>query len=46
MSTKKNKILHKVFYDNGKAIFDKDVNELFGNKMIYKSYNEKRDSIN
>ena len=46
MSTKKNKILHKVFYDNGKAIFDKDVNELFGNKMIYKNYNEKRDSIN
>lgn len=41
MSTKSNKILHKVFFDNGKAILEKDVNDLFGEKMIYKNYNEK-----
>lgn len=41
MSTKGNKILHKVFFDNGKAILEKDVNDLFGDKMIYKNYNEK-----
>lgn len=41
MRTKGNKILHKVFFDNGKAILEKDVNDLFGEKMIYKNYSEK-----
>ena len=41
MRIKGNKILHKVFFDNGKAILEKDVNDLFGEKMIYKNYSEK-----
>lgn len=35
----KNKILHKIFMDNGRMILDKDINEEFGNETIYKSYN-------
>ena len=45
MSSKNNKILHKVFFDNGKAIFEKDINDLFGNKMIYKNYSEKKELV-
>ena len=43
--TKNNKILHKVFFENGKAIFEKDINDLFGNKMIYKNYSEKKELV-
>ena len=35
----KNKILHKIFMDNGRMILDKDINDEFGNETIYKSYN-------
>ena len=34
----KKSILHKVFYENGKTILDKDINEVYGNEMIYKNY--------
>ena len=34
-----NKILHKIFMDNGRMILDKDINDEFGNETIYKSYN-------
>ena len=39
MSGNKNKILHKVFMDNGKIIMYKDVNNIFGYETIYKNYN-------
>ena len=45
MSSKNNKILHKVFFDNGKAIFVNVINDLFGNKMIYKNYSEKKELV-
>lgn len=41
MSGNKNKILHKVLVDNGKAILYKDVNDIFGHQTIYKNYNER-----
>ena len=44
LSGSKNKILHKVFMDNGKMIMDKDINEEFGNETIYKSYHNNNDS--
>ena len=44
MASPGNKILHKVFMDNGKLIFDKDINGIFPNKTIYKNYYNKSDS--
>jgi len=44
MSNNNNKILHKVFVDNGKVILYKDVNNLFGHKTIYKDYNNSRNN--
>jgi hypothetical protein len=41
MASPGNKILHKVFVDNGKLIFDKDINCIFPNKTIYKNYYNK-----
>ena len=38
VENKNKKILHKVFIDNGKAIFYNDVNDIFGNSTIYKNY--------
>ena len=37
MSSNTSKILHNVFVDNGKVILYKDVNNLFGDKTIYKN---------
>ena len=39
-----NKILHKIFMDNGRMILDKDINDEFGNETIYKSYNTGRNN--
>jgi hypothetical protein len=39
MSSNNSKILHKVFLDNGKVILYKDINDIFGDKTIYKNYN-------
>ena len=38
MGNKNKKILHKVFVDNGKAVFYNDINDLYGNSTIYKNY--------
>ena len=38
MSGNKRKILHNVFIENGKAIFYRDVNKIFGHETIYKNY--------
>ena len=38
MSSKRRKILHKVFIENGKEILDTDINEVFGPETIYKNY--------
>lgn len=43
MNIKKKKILHKTFLvDNGKIILDDDINTIFGDKTIYKSYDNQR----
>ena len=41
MSSKGRKILHKVFVENGKMVFDKDINDVFGEETIYKNYGNK-----
>ena len=38
MSTKGRKILHKAFIENGKAILNQDINTVFGEKTLYKNY--------
>ena len=38
MSSKGKKILHKAFIENGKAILNQDINEVFGEKTLYKNY--------
>ena len=38
MSSKKRKILHRVFIENGKEILDTDINDVFGEETIYKNY--------
>ncbi len=43
MSSKRRKILHRVFVENGKEIMDTDINEVFGEETIYKNYT--KDSI-
>ena len=38
IDSKNNKILHKVFVENGKAISLTDINNLYGNNTFYKDY--------
>ena len=38
MSTKGRKILHKAFVENGKAVLNQDINTVFGEKTLYKNY--------
>ena len=38
MSSKKRKILHKVFVVNGKALFNTEINNTFGKETFYKNY--------
>ena len=40
IDSKRRKILHKVFVDNGKAISSSDINNLYGNEILYKNYTE------
>lgn len=43
MSSKKRKILHKVFVINGKIVLNTDINNTFGKETFYKNYeNNKR----
>lgn len=44
MSSKRRKILHRIFIDNGKEISDTDINDVFGEQTIYKNY--PKDAIN
>ena len=46
MSTKGRKILHKAFVENGKAVLNQDINNVFGEKTLYKSYENEKKSIN
>ena len=52
MSSKRRKILHRVFVENGKEILDTDINDVFAEETIYKNYNkdkvryEKNNKIN
>ena len=38
MNNNRNRILHNAIIDNGKAILNKDINQIFGNKTIFKNY--------
>jgi len=38
MNTKGRKILHKAFVENGKVILNQDINNIFGEKTLYKNY--------
>ena len=40
MSSKRRKILHRVFLENGKEILDTDINDVFAEETIYKNYNK------
>ena len=38
MSSKKKKILHKAFVENGKIVLNNDINNVFGKETFYKNY--------
>ena len=38
MSSKRKKILHRIFIENGKEIMDTEINNAFGEETIYKNY--------
>ena len=38
MSSKRKKILHKAFIENGKVILNTDINKMFGKETFYKNY--------
>ena len=38
MSSKRRKILHRVFVENGKEVMDTDINYVFGEETLYKNY--------
>lgn len=40
MSSSKRKILHKIFVENGKIVLGSEINNTFGNKTLYKNYQE------
>lgn len=46
MSSKKRKILHKIFIENGKVVLDSDVNNVFGNETFYKNYDDNNSNKN
>jgi hypothetical protein len=43
MSSKRKKILHKAFVENGKIVLNTDINNVFGKETFYKDY-DKNDS--
>ena len=43
MSSKRKKILHKAFVENGKIVLNTDINKVFGKETFYKDY-DKNDS--
>ena len=40
MSSKRRKILHRVFVENGKEVMDTDINYVFGEETLYKNYSK------
>ena len=40
MSSKKKKILHKAFVENGKIVLNTDINNVFGKETFYKNYDK------
>lgn len=40
-----NKRLHRVFYQNGKRIVDRDINNFYGNEMLYEHYTDNAPQI-
>ena len=42
MSSKKRKILHKAFVENGKVVLNTDINNLFGKETFYKNYEKNK----
>ena len=46
MGLKNKKILHKMFFENGKIISNNEINHLFGNQTFYKNYKINSRNIN
>ena len=40
MSSKKKKIIHKAFVENGKIVLNTDINNVFGKETFYKNYDK------
>ena len=40
MNSKKKKILHKAFIDNGRIILSTEINRVFGKQTFYKNYDK------
>lgn len=40
MSSKRKKILHKAFVENGKIVLNTDINKVFGKETFYKNYDK------
>jgi len=45
MSSKRKKILHKAFVENGKIVLNTDINNVFGKETFYKDYNNNDSNI-
>lgn len=46
MNSTKNrkKILHKIFVENGKIVFNSEINNVFGNETLYKNYQKENNN--
>ena len=42
MNSKKKKILHKAFVENGKVVLNTDINNVFGKQTFYKNYDRNK----
>ena len=42
MNSKKKKILHKAFVENGKVVLKTDINNVFGKQTFYKNYDRNK----
>ena len=45
MSSKRKKILHKAFVENGKIVLNTDINKFFGKETFYKNYDNNDSNI-
>ena len=45
MSSKRKKILHKAFVENGKIVLNTDINNVFGKETFYKNYDNNDNNI-